>query len=254
MLTPEQFESRYAIKPATYPDRKTGEKKPWNMNATFCREWAEEQGGREIISAGDLQEADAAIRSLRRDDIITDFLAASDCQVLLQGEYVAANGIIVPVRCLMDFVPRSDSEFFKSLGDLKTTRNAAPMPWQRWCYQAGYYIQAAFDTDLYVAATGEDRNTWCFVLVENYEPYQTGKRILSQDFLELGRAEYRQHLENYAACLKAGKWPGYDDSDESVDGWSIVAPEPFMTMRAQFAPKLDFGDAPEEALADDVPS
>jgi hypothetical protein len=261
-LTPDLFETRYAVSPATYPaeGKKKGdptEDKPWNWNATFCKDWRKDQGGKRVISQSELAEAKAAVAALRRDSVIADFIDASDTQVLVTADYHdEATGLVIPVRCLMDFVPRKDSEFPKSLGDLKTTRSAALQPFTRFAFQMGYHVQAGFDLDLFVAATGEDRCNWCFILQENYPPFQTGKRLLSEDFITLGRVEYRRLLAAYCWCLKNGKWPSYDDTDEAIQGWSLIAPEPWMESQAMFAPKFTTEEPPptetEETL-DTIP-
>lgn len=274
LTTPKQFESIYAIAPDTYItkaltcpkcDSVSGSaacrkckrarveivvSKDWNNNATECKTWAaaRKAEGREIVSARLVADARAAIGRLNHDEIIAAWLAACDCQVWVAGEWHdEPTGLQIPVKALLDFRPRPGTEFAKCLGDFKTTRNAAAMPWQRWCFTAGYHIQAAFYMDLYTAATGEDRNTWCFIVQENYAPWQPGKRMLAQDFLTLGRAQYRQMLGNYCQCLARDRWPGYDDTDEAVQGWTLVAPEPFMAERAAFAPRYEFEEESTEA-------
>lgn len=252
-LTPDLFETRYAVHPLTYEakgmecpkcksvtDAKTCGKckcdrveirvtKDWNWNAEACADWKLKQGTREIISPDDMLESGNALAALFKDEVIKSFLEASRKQVLVTAEWHdEATKLVVPVRCLIDLVPRLDSEFPKSLGDLKTTRSAALHSFTRFSFNMGYYIQAAFDLDIYMAATGEDRCNWCFVLQENYPPFQTGKRLASMEFLSMGRAEYRRQLANYCWCLKNGKWPGYDDTDDSIQGWSLIEPEPWM--------------------------
>ncbi len=237
LLTPGDFDSHYAIQPAEYRS-KTGELKPWNNNADACRAWHAEQAGKEVISSQEFKNAGAALDSILADETLAAFVQACLTQVMVTGVWQDKDtGIEVPVRCLIDMVPRVASEFAKCLGDVKTTRNAGLEPFSRFAYAMDYHVQAAFDTDLYVAATGEDRNTWCMVLVENYAPWQSAKRMLSQDFMDLGRSDYRRALALYCRCLKAGFWPGYDDTDEAVQGWSIVAPDPWMANKAAFAPK-----------------
>ncbi len=257
LLTPEQFNDRYAVKPVTYTRGKS--EKPWRANAKECRDWLKAHLDKSVVSSQELKECDEAVKRFTSDDVISAFLDASDKQVELRGEWHdEKTGIVIPLKALVDLVPRKDTEFMKCLGDLKSSRNASLLAWQRWCFQAGYHIQASFNTDLYVAATGEDRNTFCFVVQENFPPWQTAKRMLSQDFLELGRAEYTRLLGNYCLCLKHNKWPDYDDNDESVQGWSIVAPEPFMAERAAFAPKYQFepanSDEPPEEESEDIPT
>lgn len=238
LLTPDLFPKRYAVRPATYTNDK-GETKPFNLNSNVCKAWVEEQDGKEVISAAHVEDTDSAIARLNQDEVIAAFLAASDRQVLVVGEWHDDDTkLVVPIRCLIDLAPRKDSEFCKSLSDFKTTRSAALTPFQRQCYQMGWHIQAAFDTDLYVAASGEDRCNWCFIVQESYAPWQPAKRLLSHDFMELGRTEYRRILATYCACLKANQWPDYDSNDEAVQGWSVVRPEPFMESAGLFAPKL----------------
>ena len=249
-LTPEQFDARYAVQPKTYKNEK-GETKPWNNNANACRSWNAEQVGREIVRAKDQRNAESAIRRMVEDELIAAWIKSCDCQVWGAGQWQDdKSGLTIPVKCLIDFVPRADTEFCKCLGDLKTTRTAGVMAWQRDCYRMGYHFQAAFNTDLYVAATGEDRNTWCWILSESYEPWEPGKRMLSQDFITLGREAYTRAIENYCACLKANRWPGYDDNDEAVQSWTLVAPEPWMTGAELFAPRFDFDGAADQPEAD----
>ena len=253
LLTPDQFEARYAVQPLVYGSTaRDPETKPWNNNATVCKEWCkyERVQGREIITTKEEVQAADCCQSLRKDEIAARFIDDSDKQVWLTGEWLDEDTkLVIPCKCLIDLVPRKDSEFCKCLGDLKTTRNAAPMAWQRWCYTAGYHIQAAWNLAMYVAATQEDRTTFCFLLVENYEPWQPAKRMLSQEFLDLGRAEINRIMALYARCLKSGNWPGYDDTDEAAaGGWSLVAPEPWMADRAMFAPRYVTGDEPEAEM------
>lgn len=248
LLTPDLFEARYVVEPPNYTNEK-GEVKPWSNNATVCRAWnkATALSGKEVVDKDELGAIGAAIKRMRGDDLIKSFLDSCDTQVEFSAQWRdEATGILVPFKSLLDCVPRVDTEFRKCIGDLKSTMNAAAMPWQRWCFTAGYHVQAAVYIDAYVAATGEDRDTFCFLLSENFPPYETGKRMLSQDFLLLGRATYTQMMANYCQCLKSGRWPGYDDLDESsIQGWTLVSPEPFMAERAAFAPKFDFSESDE---------
>lgn len=251
-LTPDQFDSRYVIQPDTYTNE-DGEVKPWKNNAHVCKQWRAEQAGMEIITKKSRLEAIEVVKALTADEIIASFMACSTKQMLVEAQWQDESGITIPVRCLLDLVPSPNSEFAKCLGDLKTLSTAALGPFQRKCFEFGWHVQAAFDTDLFVAATGEDRNTWCFVVQESYPPYQTGKRILSQDFLELGRSTYRRQLALYCRCLKTGVWPGYDDTDEAIQGWSLVNPDPWMESKSLFEPKLEVSEEPETEPEDIIP-
>jgi hypothetical protein len=257
LLTPDKMGERFACKPATYPDAKTGEPKPFNANSNWCKDWIAKQGDKQIVSSAELDEVASAVKRLLDDETIAAYHAASQKQVHAKGEYHdKATGIIVPVQCLIDFVPRKDSEFQKSLGDLKSTRNASQRPFAIWCYSAGYHIQAAFDLDLYMAAVnpnrdenGEDRQDWIFILQENYAPYETGRRLLGQDFIDIGRATYQDALTRYAKCIKTGKWGGYDPEEE----FSLVSPLPYMEFNA-LSEKLERDQSTFTADDNDIPT
>ena len=226
LLTPREFENRFSVKPATYPaDGKKGEQsieKPWNGNSTWCKEWLESQGDKTVVSQTELTNAKNAVNRLLADETVAAFHAASEKQVHVKGEWHdSATGLIIPVQCLIDFVPARESEFQKSLGDLKSTRNAGQRPFQRWCYTARYHVQAAFDLDLYMAAvnpnrdeSGEDRQEWIFILQENFPPFEIGRRMLSLDAIQIGRQTYQDGLARYARCLKDDDWTGYDAPEE----------------------------------------
>lgn len=277
VLTPELFSARYVVPPLTYTETRmkcpkceslTDSKKCakckcdriesevsllWSPQALKCQEWKNRQieQGLEVISQQDLDDAKAARERLLSDDVIKAFLDASDKQVLVEAQWQDdETGLTIPVRCLMDLVPRADTEFAKCLGDLKSSFTAALTPFARNVHKLGYHVQAAFDLDMFVAATGEDRNTWCFIIQESFPPWQSGKRILSQDFLELGRTEYKRLMRLYCQCLKTGFWPGYDDHDEAVQSWSLVAPEPWMGSEALFSPRFHRPDMETETHAE----
>jgi hypothetical protein len=232
LLTPESFKERFAIQPATYTNDKE-ETKPWNNNANVCKAWREEQVGKDIVSAYDVGKIDKARKRILSDDIIAAWCESSDCQVWVTADWKDEDsGLIISVKVLLDFVPKPDSEFYHCLGDLKCIRSAALTPFQRQVFQLGWHLQAALYQDVYVAATGEDRNTYCFVGVENYEPFEPFKRILSQDFVQIGRQSYQHALKRYAKCLETGIWQGYDDHKDAIQGWSLCAAEPWMEFAA----------------------
>lgn len=250
VLTPSMFADRYIMPPATYPALVKGKAvvKPWNWNADHCKEWREVHGvGKEVVRQKDLDEAKVAVARLAQDPIMARFIDESDKQVYVTGEWHdKETGLVIPVRIMLDLVPRKESEFYQCLGDLKTCANASLVPFQRNAFKFGYHVQAALYRDVYQDATGEDRNTYCFLLQENYPPFETGKRILTQDFQDIGKATYTRLLANYCQCLKTGKWPGYDDTDESIQGWGMCAPEPWMAENAAMMPQFGFEEeAPE---------
>lgn len=253
LLTPAQFFGRYAVRPPTYET--TGMQCPvchsitdsqkcagcktarvpvkvtknWNTNSTHCEEWmaAQEKAGLEVCTQADLDNADAAIKRLFEDDILRSWHEACDKQVWVAGEWCdEKTGLVIPCRCLLDYVPRLDSEFASCAGDLKTTRSAARRPFSRWAQQQGYHIQGAWDLDMLNAAEGtlpgQGRVQWCLILSENFPPWEPGRRFVPVEMIEDARRWYHHALGQYARALATGKWKGYDDHPDAVQGWSLL--------------------------------
>jgi hypothetical protein len=81
-------------------------------------------------------------------------------------------------------------------------------------------------------ATGEKRDCFVHLIQESSRPYMTARRMLSVEFMELGRLEYKRQLERYCRCLKSNTWPDYDSEDDLngmiFDGFRIVEPDTYM--------------------------
>lgn len=234
-LDTERFHARVAVTPATYPaDGKRKDdppvEKPWTRQANYCKDWEAQHAGKLIIKPAEYQEARDAVKRLLDDAQINALLKCSQTQVLVTAEYQdAATNLVIPVKILVDALPKADSDYGKGLADLKTCTSAAPGPWTRAVFDRGYHVQAAMYLDVYNAATGEERTDFYHILQENYAPWQTGKRIVSSEFLELGRLKYRTALTRYAACLAAKRWPDFDsEALRQWNGWAFTEPEIWM--------------------------
>lgn len=226
VLQPDMFDDLFAVCPETYEDEKTGKEKPWTFAANVCKEWKHEQGNKTCIKSDVYNAALSAIKTLHSDPIITKTLSHSRKQVMVTATY-EFDGFSIPIRGLIDMVP----EKLDGLIDLKTARDASKDNWEKEIFDLGYHVQAALFLDLYNAATNELRSTFYHIVQENVDPFVTTKYLISQEFLDIGRAYYRSALMLYALCLKSNHWPSYDglcDSANVFDGWAIVEPKPYM--------------------------
>lgn len=286
LLTPDQFQDRYAVQPSVYLSRvlkcpscgsvtesktcrnckcervEKDVEQDWSPRSEHCVAWREEQeeAGRTIIKRGDLFAVNQAIKRFMADPDFAALVNESEHQVWISGEWHDPSGLVVPCKCLLDIVPTGTSAFHKSLADVKTTKNASVIPWEKWCHAAGYEIQAAWNYDMFHAAVPQREITnFRFLLSESEAPFVVGRRIMSIDLLDperdmgdvaSGRRQYKKMLFDYCACLRTGKWPGYDDTDEAISGWSVVTPYPFQEQARQFHPKFQFEEEPKEAEPD----
>ncbi len=281
LLTPDQFEQRYAVQPDSYEETvlecpecgsvtesprcrnckvdrlESKHSTPWSSRSEHCQKWAGDQiaAGREVINKYQLEDCDTAIARLMAKPICRKLIECSEKQVHVQGEWHdPGTGLIIPARCLIDFAPRANTEFVPDvepdwpqlLGDMKQCNTADLLKFGRKVFDFRWHVQAMFDLDLFNAATGEQRFEWMFLGQKNFGVWQPFKRLLAEDYKTLGRAEYRRLLHNYCQCLKSNRWPDYDDTDEALVGCGVAAPDPYMAERAQFAPQYRFGDDEEE--------
>jgi len=275
VLTPEHFKDVYALQPDTYEttgmecpncksvtDSKRCSKckcervevkitKPWSNQSTTCAAWteAQKQAGKEVCTAAELADAQAAAKRLFSDPIIGDYINESDKQVWIAAEWHdAGTGLVVPVKCLVDLLPRRTSEFFDGAGDLKSTKCAKKISWERFAEAVGYNVQGAWNIDLVQAALpNESRRNFSFILSENHHPWEPSREMMENDddpqsssLMANARAKYRRIMANYCQCLKHKKWPGYADNDEASDGWNIWRQDPWSAERDMFAPRYNF--------------
>ena len=242
VMYPENWADKYAICPETYRSDK-GEEKPWTFAAKVCQQWRDQQAGKTVIKASVFTEAKKAALSLFAQPQMEQLVAHSAKQVFVMGEYTdSATSIIIPLKGLIDFVPdRKDEDFGQCLVDLKTASDAHADVWRREVTKWRLHWQAALYMDLWAKATGEDRVDFRHAICESEPPYECAKRILSQDFLTLGRLQYKAALARYAMVLKMQEqngpdwpWPGYDTAEHGLvyDGWLITEPDAWAVKNA----------------------
>lgn len=268
LLVPDQFKERYIIRPDTYPvvDKKgeeTGESKPWSNLANWCKEFNKEaeEAGLEVVSKEQVAEADMALNRIMADEILAAWFNVCDRQIWVTAEWHdKATELVIPIQILLDFVPRVDTEFAKCLGDFKAVASGTLRAFASQVFKYGWHIQAALYRDVYMAAVnpkndpeGEDRNTWCFAGVENYPPFEPFRRLLVEDFVQIGRQSYKHALTSYARALKTGIWRNYDDNPDAIQGWSPIVPSPWQEFEA-LSDKLQQDHVESEDINNDIPT
>ena len=72
----------------------------------------------------------------------------------------------------------------------------------------GYHMQAAFYTDVWKWATGEDLDGFMFAAVEEQMPHASAMITLDDEAIDIGRMEYRKALNTYAECFERDEWNG----------------------------------------------
>ena len=111
----------------------------------------------------------------------------------------------VMCRAMIDHAPEDP---LQPLWDLKTTVDASPEAVRRSIMAYGYDIQAAHYTEVWKAATGEDR-AFQFVFVEKDAPHECCVVRLGGDSMVMARKRTARAREMWRHCLTTGQWPGY---------------------------------------------
>jgi hypothetical protein len=241
LLTPDKIDKEVAVCPATYKGKARGAKKgdplidkPWNSNQNDCDEWeaAREAEGKTCYKADVYASAEKALARIQANPEFVQFVKSSRKQVMVIGTYEDRDhGVSFPVKSCLDLVPDvNHPEYGRSLADLKTCVNADPDAWKKAVFNYEYDIQAAMHLDLYTTATKEDRSEFRHLLIENTEPFQPALRMLSSDYLNMGRIAIASALSRYARCLKTGNFPDFEhmNYDPICGGWRLTEPETWM--------------------------
>lgn len=248
VLTPKLFESRYAITPETYPAKgkrkDPDEPRPWTIKANFCKQWEadREAAGKECVKGEGTHaasEAWAASKRIEADLYCRELLKHSDFQVQVCVDWKdEATGLVIPIKALLDIVPRS-GPYSGIIFDLKTAKSASQGAWRKAVFNEGYHFQASLYMDaLNAAITKASPNVRGFeefghVIQENYPPYEIGRRLLSEEYITMGREAYVAALKRYCRCLASNEWPSYDDDGQdagALEGFSLVQPEPWQVL------------------------
>jgi len=89
--------------------------------------------------------------------------------------------------------------------DLKTTQDLREFAKSVANYR--YHVQAAFYSDVFEWATGEQLKGFEFLAVEKDAPNASRIFVLDTPSFDYGRKLYREALSTYAECLKNDEWP-----------------------------------------------
>lgn len=169
-----------------------------------------EANGQEILTATQYENVVAIAESALSNKHARPYLEHGCAEVtLLWTHEEPANG---EPGFKLDCKGRIDFAATRSaILDLKTTRDAAPEPFFRQCWNLDYYAQAAYYVDGYAAANGGVLLPFLIVAVENTSPYTSQLYRVPERILDMGRATYRGLLRRVAECRTADAWPGYAD-------------------------------------------
>lgn len=236
LLTPNSFKDTYAVTPEVYPHQaaKKGSpvtEKPWNNNATYCKEWKADQEGKEIVDTKTLISAGIAIKEIESNPVAQYMVKNGHPQVAMVAR-MESEGKEVTIKGLADLVPYAKSDYGNALVDLKTTSKMESPTDLRYCvYRSGWFVQAALYLDLYNAVRPEDedeRTDFWFIIQQSAKPYEVVVLPLAQDAIMLGREMYQQSIKAWVEASTKGQWFSPFDTLDELDLPERAYAEPVM--------------------------
>ncbi len=166
-------------------------------------------GNKEVINQDTLDKAIAMAEQVKNHPSASKLLAHGTAEQSIFWHDKEAD---YPCKARIDF--ESDMGY---LVDLKTSRDASKAEFARSIAKFGYHRQNAMYRDGYIEATGKTPKGFIFIVVESEPPYSVGVYSLDPEGVEIGQAEYKHLLAEFAECQKEDNWPAYSDQVETIE-------------------------------------
>lgn len=202
LLGEDDFLTKYVAQPESYPDKKTGELKPWTYAANTCKDWRAQQveAGRTVVTVKQLDAIVGMSKSLASDALVQ--------QGMLRG-HVETSGFFKDretdlwIKVRPDVVPTDGPDFV----DLKTTTDVTSHALQYTMRAYGYHQQGGLVWEVCEALDQPFTSFW-LLFAESAAPYCARSIQITVDDLARGRKQNRVELRRIADCIATGHWPG----------------------------------------------
>jgi hypothetical protein len=191
LLEPELFDDEFLVADI---DRRTKAGKEMEAQAN--------EAGLEILKPDEMQQIDAMIKSVNSHKSASILISKGEAE---QSVFWIDEETGIQLKCRPDF-RRADG----IIVDLKTCLDASPEAFVKTILNNNYHIQAAMYLDGLKAQNVFAEN-FTFIAVEKEAPFAVGVYVLDNDFIEIGRQQYKKALQILANCIKEKKYPAYSE-------------------------------------------
>ena len=204
-LGEDGYSTKFVVQPETYPDKKTGLKKPWHNGADFCKDWNAKFADRVIITAKEAKAIVAMSKSLASEAMVQNGL--------LNGEVECSGfwkdretGLWLKVR--PDVIPTDSGDF----ADLKTASEVTTPALMSSIRTLAYHMQGALIWEV-AEALDQPFESFTLMFIETANPWCARTAPMDDTDLALGRQQNRLMLRQIKSCMEAGRFPGPGDGD-----------------------------------------
>ena len=198
VLQPEVFIENFVIMPE------------FKGKGSFFRrgEWIENNQDKEYISIDQYKMILGMSNSIKEHPILNKLLKSGVAE-----ETWTWTDRFTGAECKSRSDWRSETDYFI---DLKSTFEAGPNDFHKSVFNYRYPVQDAFYTDGAIE-NGFFPKGFIFVAIEKEPPYLIKLHILSDEYIQWGRDQYRENLATYVECVETGVWPDYGMEFNQID-------------------------------------
>lgn len=208
-------QASFHTKPETYLGDPQSAPKPWNGNATACKQWLAEHTDRPVLRARGDHSAEWLTKALEQ------------CQ---RNARVVALLKLCPHREATVFARHEEDHFLLKgrpdlLGlpedtggpvidvDVKTTTDAGTVAFGREMLRFGYHKQLALRRQIY-HALGLSPVQAFLIIVEKGDAPRVQVRQVAERALDKGDLDLDDEMKIYHRCKISGTWPDFADEPE----------------------------------------
>lgn len=207
----------FVVRPETYMCAESAKKdaamieKPWNGNATACREWLAEHESQIVLSRDIADEVNAGAKYICNHPHAAQILAKK--QHVEVSLFARAKVHGKPIKCRADMLWLEDGKVF--FADLKKTVDASTRGCQRTILQRRYHVQAGIHK-LITELLGYEFGGFTFIFFEDGKAPKCNVRRLADQAIAKGQEEIEADIERFNQCKIGNNWPEWADSEEHI--------------------------------------
>mgnify|MGYP003455828787 FL=1 len=198
----------FHIRPETYgPDSK-----PWNGNATLCKEWLASHTDKPVIKGDEAATVFEAVNKVHKHETCAAWLRHGNAEVSIFAKFGKGR---------LDYI--ADRGGWIDVVDVKTTSDGRHRKFQSAIMEYGYHIQAAWYRRL-VAELSPKPIKYRFIVLELEPVVRINCWTLAEQAIDLGDERVDWLLERLEECREKNRWPDYHNADMGETG-DIDLPE-----------------------------
>lgn len=190
----------WVVKPSHYADAKTGEEKPWNGNATVCKEWL-------AIQNKPILDEDKQWQILETSSLLQSDPRASS---LFDGGEPEVSMFCDGLKGRADWYAPG------RVVDIKTCQDASPDAVQREIAYRRYHVQFGLYRKILDGLGLANGVRFYFIFVEKSRPIRINVRELAPAAVLLGQEIAERQIFQVRQCEASGIWPGYSGAGATI--------------------------------------